>query len=115
EPDAFEHGVNAVAASQFANSLNRGVASLTHAVRRPETLGERKPTSMAPQNNNLLRTKSLRGNDTAQSPSSIADNGHTLSWCHPRDDRGVVSCAHHVREREERCHKRVVCGRPDGK
>jgi hypothetical protein len=55
---------------------------------------------MAPQNNNLLSTKSLCGNDTAQSHSSIADNGHTLSWCHPRDDRGVVSGAHHVRERE---------------
>src|SRR5207244_3553042 len=96
EPDAFQHRVNAVASGQFANSLHRGVASLTHNVCRAEILGECNAISMASQNDDLLSTKSLRGDDTAQSHSSIADNGHTLSWCHPRDYRGVVSGAHHV-------------------
>src|SRR5206468_11511213 len=82
---------------------------------RTEILSECNAISMASQNDDLLSTKSLRGNDTAQSHSSIADNGHTLSWCHPRDDRGVVSGPHHVREREQRCHKRVVCLRADRK
>src|SRR4029077_17702774 len=98
--DAFQHRVDAITTGQFADSLHGRVASLTHDVCRAETLGECNAVGMPAKYNNLLSTKSLRSNDTAQSPSSIADNGHALSWCHPRDDRGVVSGAHHVRERE---------------
>jgi hypothetical protein len=92
--------VDAVATGQFADPLHRCVASLTHNICRAEILRECKAISMASQNNNLLSTKSLRGNDTAQSHSSIADNSYTLFWCHPRDDRGVMSGAHHIRECE---------------
>jgi hypothetical protein len=88
--------VDAVATGQFANSLHRRVASLTHDACRTEILSECNAIGMPAKDNNLLSTKSLRGDDTAQSHSSIADNGHTLSRCHLRDDRGVVSRAHHV-------------------
>ena len=98
--DAFQHRVDAVATGEFANSLHRRVASLAHDVCRAEILGECNAVGMPAKYNNLLGTKSLCGNDTAQSHSSIADHGHTLSRCHPRDDRGVVSGADHVRERE---------------
>src|SRR6516165_1341538 len=70
---------------------------------------------MPAKNNDLLSAQSLRSDDTAQSHSPVADNGHTLSWCHPRDDRGMVSSAHHVRQREQRWHKRIVCVRADWK
>src|SRR6266496_3864625 len=103
--------MNAVATGQFANSLHRCVASLTHDVCRAEILGECNAVGMPAKYNNLLSTKSLRGNDTAQSHSSIADNGHTLSLCHLRDHCGVVSGAHHIREREERRHERLICAR----
>ena len=92
--------MNAIATGQFANSVHRRVASFTHDVCCTEILSECNAIRMASQNDDLLSTKSLRGNDTAQSHSSIADNGHTLSSSHLRDDRGVVSGAHHVRERE---------------
>src|SRR5205823_5932048 len=96
--DAFQHRVDAVATGKFANSLHRGVASLLHHVCRAEILGERDPVGMTSENNNLLSTKSLRGDNTAQSHSSVADNGHALSWCHFCDDCGVVSGSHYVRK-----------------
>src|SRR5262249_718882 len=83
KPDAFQHCVNALVTGQFANSLHRRVASLTHDVCRAEILSQCDAVGMASQNNNLLSAKSLRRNDAAQSHSSIADNGRTLSWCHP--------------------------------
>src|SRR4029079_14679677 len=77
--DAFQHGVDAKTPGQFANSLDRCISPLTHNVCRAEILGECNAISMASQNDDLLSTKSLRGDDTAQSHSSIADHAHAFS------------------------------------
>src|SRR5436190_19783541 len=100
EADALQHCVVAVAAGQFAASLLRRGAARTHDVCRAEIPGKCNAVGMPAKYNDLFSTESLCGNDAAQSHSSNADNSHALSWCNSRDDCGVMSGAHHVRQRE---------------
>ena len=63
---------------------------------------------MAAQDDDLLGAESLRGNDAAQTDGAVADDGHFFPGLTLAADGGVMACAHHVGERQQRRHQRVV-------
>lgn len=54
EADAFEHGVNAIAAGELAHALNRLVAAFTNYIGCAELSSERDPVGMPAENDDLL-------------------------------------------------------------
>ena len=50
----------------------------------------------------------LRGDHAAQADRAITDDRGNLAGAHVRSNGGVMAGPHHVREREQRRHQRVV-------
>ena len=63
---------------------------------------------MTAEQDDLLGAEPLRGDDTTEADGAVADDSHRRARRDLRHDRGVVACAHHVGEGEQRRHQRVV-------
>ena len=63
---------------------------------------------MAPEDEDPLGAETPGGDHAAQADGPVADDGHVLAGSDPRGAGGVVPGSHHVREREQRRHQRVV-------
>src|SRR2546426_10640398 len=89
---------------------DRLVAALADDVRRAELHPESDPVGIAAEEHDPLGAEPPRRDYAAQTDGAVSDDGHGLSWADIRGDGGVVACSHHVREREQRRHQRVVGG-----
>ena len=75
----------------------------------PNSLRERDAVRVAAQDDDLLGAEALGGDHAAQADRAVADDGDRLARARRRAaTRGVVAGAHHVGEREQRRHQRVV-------
>ena len=63
---------------------------------------------MAAEDEDPLGAETPGGDHAAQADGPVADDGHVLAGGDPRGTGGVVAGAHHVGEREQRRHQRVV-------
>ena len=107
--DAFEHGVGAEAAGELAHALDRLVAALADDVGRAELPRERDPVGVAAEQDDLLGAEALRGDHAAEADRAVADDRRGLAGADP----GAATAAwwpvaHHVGERQQRRHQRVV-------
>ena len=108
EAHALEDGVRAEAAGQLADALDGGVAALADDVGRAERPRQRDPIRVAPEQDDLLGAEPPRRDDAAEADRAIADHRHALPRADLRRERRVVARPHHVGEREQRRHQRVV-------
>ena len=108
EADALENGVDAVVVGELAHALDRLVSSLADDVRRPELARERDPVRVPAEEDDLLGAEALRGDHAAEADSAVSDDSDGLSRAHFGGDGRMMARAHHVRQREERRHERVV-------
>ena len=60
------------------------------------------------QEHDPLGAEASGGDHAAQADSAIADDGHGLAGTHLGAESRMVACRHHIREREQRRHQRVV-------
>src|SRR5712691_421104 len=100
-------------AGQLADPLDRGVPPLADDIGRPEPARQGNAVGVTAEDDDLLRTETTGGNDTAETHRAITDYGGDLARAHIRPERRVMARAHHVGEGEERRHESVV--RADGK
>jgi hypothetical protein len=100
--------VRAEAVRQLLNARDGLFAALRDDVRRAELLGERNAVRPAAEQDDLLGPEPARGDDAAQPDRPVTDNGHRLAWPDAGSERGVMTRAHHVRQRQQRRHHRVV-------
>ena len=107
EADALEYRVRAVL-RQLADALDRFLAALAHDVGGAELLAERDPLRVVAEQDDPLGAEPLRGDHAAQPDGAVADDGDGLAGTDLRGECGVVAGAHHVGEREQRRHQRVV-------
>ena len=107
EADAFEHGVRAVL-GQLADALDRFVAALVDDVGGAELLPEPGPLRVASEQDDPLRAKSLRRDNSAQPDRAVADHGDSPAGTDMCGKGGVMTGTHHVAEREQRRHERIV-------
>ena len=63
---------------------------------------------MAAEDEDPLGAETPGGDHAAEADGAVADDGHVLAGSDPRGAGGVVPGAHHVGEREQRRHQRVV-------
>ena len=108
EPDALEHRVRAEPAGQLADALDRLVAALADDVGGAELLSERDALGVVAEQDDLLGAEPLRGDHAAEADGAVADDGDRLAGRDPGRDGGVVAGSHHVGQRQQRGHERVV-------
>ena len=109
--DALEHGVDAVAPGQLAYALDRLVPALADDVGGAEVATKCDPVGVVAEQDDLVGAETLGGDDAAQPDRAVADDGDALPRRHARRARGVVSGAHHVRQRQQRRDQSVVLTR----
>jgi hypothetical protein len=100
--------VCAVTAGQLAHPLNGFVAALADDVGRAKFLREGDPVRVAAEQDDLLGAEAFRGDHTAKADGAVADDSNRRAPRDLRHDRGVVTCAHHVGQGEQRWHQCVV-------
>ena len=93
---------------QLPDALDRFLATLAHDVCGAELLPERRPLRVAAEQDDPLGAEALRRDHTAEPDGAVADDGDGLAGTDLRGDGGVVTGAHHVGEREQRRHERIV-------
>ena len=63
---------------------------------------------MPAEEDDLLGAEALRGDDAAEADGAVSDDSDGLSRADFGGDGRMMARAHHVRQREERRHQRVV-------
>ena len=106
--DALEHGVSAEAAGELAHTFDGLVAALADDVGGAERAPERDPVGMPAEQDDLLGAEALGGDDAAEPDGAVADDRSGRARRHPRGERRMVTRSHHVGERQQRRHERVV-------
>jgi hypothetical protein len=96
------------AARQFANPLGGLLATLANDIGGSELLPEREPVGVVAEQDDPLGAEPFRGDHAAETDGAVADDGDPLPRPDLGRDGGVVPGAHHVSEREQRRHERVV-------
>ena len=96
------------AVGQLSHALDGLVAAFADDVRGAELLGESDPGGMVAQQNDLLRAKAARGDDAAEADGPVADDGNDLPGAHLGGEGRMVPGTHHVGERQQRRHQRLV-------
>src|SRR5205085_803737 len=110
----LEHGVSAEAVGELAYALDGLVASLADDVRRAELLRNRDAVGMTAQEDDSLGAEAPGGDHAAQADGTVADDGHGLARPSLGAERGVLAGRHHIRQRQERRHQRVVSADREG-
>jgi hypothetical protein len=100
--------VRAEAIGELADALDRLVASLADDVCCAELSRQCNPVWMMAKEDDPLGAEASGGDHAAQADSAVADDGHGLDGTYRGAERRMVACRHHVREREQRWHQRVV-------
>ena len=108
EPDAFENRVNAVTVGKLMHTLDRFLAPFAHHCGRAEFARQRDAFGMPSHDDDLLRSKALRGDHATEANRAVADHGDRLARADPGADSRVVAGAHHVCQRQEGRHWRGV-------
>ena len=93
--------------SSFTRSTASSPRSLTISV-APNSCGERDPVLVVAEHDDPLGAEPLRRDHAAQADGAVADDRHGLAGANLGGERCVVARRHHVREREQRRHQRVV-------
>jgi hypothetical protein len=106
--DALEDRVGAEAACELPDALDRFLAPLAHDVGRAERLRERDPVGMTAEDDDLLRAEASGGDHAAEPDGAVADDRDGPAGTDLGGERRVVARRHHVGEREQRRHQRVV-------
>src|SRR5215207_7155082 len=106
--DALQHGMGALTTGELADTLDGLLTALRDDVGRAELAGERDAVRVTAEDDDLLGTEPLGGDDGAEADGPVADDRGALAGCDPGDDGGVVAGAHDVRERQQRRQERVV-------
>ncbi len=96
EADALEDGVDVEAVGEFAQALDRLLASLAHDVRRAELSRQRDPVGMAVEDDDLLGTEAPGSDHAAQADGAVTNNGHRLPWADVGRDGRMMARPHHV-------------------
>ena len=97
--DALEDRVRAEAVRELADALDSLVAALAYDVGRAELLRECDAVGMAAEEDDLLRSETLRGDHAAQPDGAVADDGDDLAGADLGGEGRMVAGAHHVGER----------------
>ena len=63
---------------------------------------------MAAHDDDLLGAETFGGDHATQTDGAVADDRDAMPSCDARDDGSMVTGAHHVGQREQRRHARVV-------
>ena len=100
--------MGAKSAREFAHALDGRLAALADDLGRPERAGQRDAVGMTPQHDDPLGAEPARGNDGAQTNRAVADNRCDFAGTDLCGERGVVASTHHIRERQQGRHQRVV-------
>ncbi len=100
--------MGAEAVGQLLHALDRLVAAFLDDVRRAELPGQRDPVLVVAEHDDPLGAEPLRGDHAAQADGAVADDRHGLAGPDLGGERRVVARRHHVREREQRRHQRIV-------
>ena len=98
----------AEAAGQPPDALDRLLAALTDDIRGAELLSQRDAFGVAAEQDDLLGTKPLRCDHAAEADGAVPDDRDRVTWRDPGRYGGVVAGPHHVRQRQQRGHERVV-------
>jgi hypothetical protein len=106
--DALQHRVDALAAGEFVDALDRVLAALGDDVGGAVLAGERDAVGVAAHDDDLLGAEALGGDHRARADGAVADDRGALARRDLGDDRGVMPGAQDVGEREQRRHERVV-------
>ncbi len=99
--------MDAEAAGELADALYGLLAPLADDVGGAELPGERDPVFVE-AHDDLLGPEALGGDHPAKAHGAVPDDGRALARVNPGDHRRVVAGAHHVRERQQGRHQRVV-------
>ena len=100
--------MGAEAAGEVAHPLNGRVAALAHDIGGAERAPERDARGVTAQEDDLLGAQAPGGNHAAQADGAVAHDGGGLARTYLGGAGRVVACSHHVREREQRRHQRLV-------
>src|SRR6185369_16734221 len=95
--DAFEDGVRALAAGQFADLRDALLAAFGDDVGRAELAAEVRPCLVASHEDDPLGAEALRGEDGGEADRAVADHGDVLALSYARLRRGVVAGREDVR------------------
>jgi hypothetical protein len=93
--------VDALAAGEFADAFDCLLATLGDDVGGAEVAGQRDSVVVAAHDDDLLGAEALGGENRAQADGAVADDCGALARSDLGDDGGVVSGAHHVRQRQQ--------------
>ena len=77
--DALQHGVDAVAAGELEDALDRLLAALGDDVGGAELARERDAVRVAAHDDDLLGAEALGGDHAAQPDGAVADDGHRVA------------------------------------
>ena len=99
-PDTLEGGVDADTVGHRHDSLGRGVAALGEDVGGAELARQRLAGGVPRQRDDPGGAEAFGRDDRAQADGSVADDRDSVARFHAATDRGVVACAHHIRQRE---------------
>jgi hypothetical protein len=100
--------VDTFATGELADALDGLLAALGDHIGGAELAGQRDAVRVAAHDDDLLGAEPLGGDDCAQADGAVADDRGALARSDLGDDGGVVAGAHHVRQRQQRRHERVV-------
>jgi hypothetical protein len=93
---------------QLVDALDCFPASFAHDVSCAELLPQRDPPWVAAEQDDSLGAETLRRDHSAQADGAVAHHGDGLARLDLGRESGMMAGAHHVGEREQGGHERVV-------
>jgi hypothetical protein len=106
--DALEHRMRTQSGCELADAFNRRVATLADDVGRAEGAGQGDAIGVAAEQDDPLGSEPPRRNDAAKSNRAVPYDGDDVACMYSRREGGMVAGAHHVRQRQQRRHQRVI-------
>ena len=100
--------MRAEAAGQLAHALDRRLAALADDIGRAERARQRDAIGMTAEHDDLLGAEPAGGDHAAQTHGAVTDDRDHLARAALCGERGMVARAHHVRQRQQRRHQRVI-------
>jgi hypothetical protein len=97
---------------QLADAFNRRVATLADDVGGAEGARQSDAIGVTAEQDDPVGSEPTRRSHAAESDRAVSDDGDDVACTYPRRECGMVAGTHHVRERQQRRHQRVVL--PDG-
>jgi hypothetical protein len=107
-PTHSENRIDTEAVDERADALDCLVTAFGDDIGRAELLRQGDAIRSPAQEDDPSRAEPLGRDHAAQSDSPIPDHCHCLPRTYESPDGGVMAGSHHIRQREQRRHQRIV-------